>query len=60
MFGFFEMLTFVILVLVGFFFIWKKGVLDWAHMEPAPKRTAIHLDLTPAPSRSGKAELTPQ
>ena len=31
MFGFFEMLLFVGLVLAGFFFIWKKGVLDWAH-----------------------------
>jgi hypothetical protein len=31
MFGFFEMLTFVVLILAGFFFIWKKGVLDWAH-----------------------------
>jgi NADH-quinone oxidoreductase subunit A len=30
MFGFFEMLTFVILILSGFFYIWKKGALDWA------------------------------
>jgi len=60
MFGFFEMLTFVILVLVGFFFIWKKGVLDWAHVEAAQARPVIRLDLTPAPSKSGKAELTPQ
>ena len=60
MFGFFEMLTFVILVLVGFFFIWKKGVLDWAHVEAVSARPVIHLDLAPAPSKSGKAELTPQ
>jgi NADH-quinone oxidoreductase subunit A len=60
MFGFLEMLTFVILILAGFFFIWKKGVLDWAHAEPAPARPTIHLDLTPAPSRAGKAELTPR
>lgn len=33
MFGFFEMLVFVGLVLAGFFFIWKKGVLDWAHSD---------------------------
>jgi len=59
MFGFFEMLTFVILILAGFFFIWKKGVLDWAKSEPPPARTvAIRLDLTPAPSKTGKAELT--
>ena len=60
MFGFLEMLTFVILILAGFFFIWKKGVLDWAQ-EPAPPRVApIRLDLTPAPARTVKAELTPQ
>jgi NADH-quinone oxidoreductase subunit A len=33
MFAFLEMLVFVILILAGFFFIWKKGVLDWAHPE---------------------------
>src|SRR6185437_833168 len=30
MFAFIEMLTFVILIMAGFFFVWKKGVLDWA------------------------------
>jgi NADH-quinone oxidoreductase subunit A len=30
LFGFVEMLIFVILILSGFFYIWKKGVLDWA------------------------------
>ena len=29
-FGFFEMLIFVLLVLVGFFYVWKKGALDWS------------------------------
>ncbi len=29
-FAFFEMLLFIVLVLCGFFYIWKKGVLDWA------------------------------
>ena len=29
MFAFVEMLIFVILILSGFFYIWKKGVLDW-------------------------------
>ena len=28
--GFIEMLVFVILILSGFFYIWKKGALDWA------------------------------
>ena len=30
MFGFFEMLLFIVLVVCGFYYIWKKGVLDWA------------------------------
>ncbi len=30
MFPFFEMLLFVVLVLCGFFYIWKMGVLDWS------------------------------
>jgi NADH-quinone oxidoreductase subunit A len=52
MFGFLEMLIFVILILAGFFFIWKKGVLDWAQGEPAPPLpVAIRLDLTPAAPR---------
>lgn len=29
MFGFWEMMVYLGIVLVGFFYIWKKGVLDW-------------------------------
>src|SRR5437667_4779017 len=29
MFGFWEMLVYIGIVLVGFFYIWKKGALDW-------------------------------
>jgi NADH-quinone oxidoreductase subunit A len=29
-FAFSEMLLFIVLVLCGFFYIWKKGVLDWS------------------------------
>lgn len=29
LFGFVEMLLFVVLILSGFFYIWKKGALDW-------------------------------
>jgi NADH-quinone oxidoreductase subunit A len=37
LFGFFEMLIFIGLVLCGFFYIWKKGVLNWAADErPRP------------------------
>src|ERR1022692_3661290 len=29
-FAFSEMLVFVVLIVAGFFFVWKKGVLDWS------------------------------
>lgn len=29
-FGFLEMLVFLAVLLVGFFYVWKKGVLDWS------------------------------
>jgi NADH-quinone oxidoreductase subunit A len=35
MFGFWEMLVYLGIVLVGFFYIWKKGVLDWG--EPSAR-----------------------
>ena len=28
-FGFWEMMVYIAIVLVGFFYVWKKGVLDW-------------------------------
>lgn len=34
-FAFVEMLLFILLVLVGYFYIWKKGALDWAVTEKA-------------------------
>ncbi len=38
LFAFFEMLVFVVLILCGFFYIWKKGVLSWSIEEhPAPQ-----------------------
>jgi len=33
MFGFWEMVVYIGIVLVGFFYIWKKGVLDWNRPE---------------------------
>ena len=30
MFGFWEMLVYIGIVLVGFFYIWRKGALDWS------------------------------
>jgi NADH-quinone oxidoreductase subunit A len=44
MFAFAEMFVFVALILVGFFYVWKKGALDWSS-EGAPKPgTAIRKD----------------
>jgi NADH-quinone oxidoreductase subunit A len=42
LFGFFVMLLFIVLVLCGYFYIWKKGVLNWASDEasrPVRKET---------------------
>lgn len=36
MFAFYEMLLFIVLVLSGFYYIWKKGALDWSKEEPTP------------------------
>jgi NADH-quinone oxidoreductase subunit A len=41
MFGFFEMLLFVALVLVGFFYIWKKGALNWSSEDDSSRRKAV-------------------
>ena len=38
MFGFVEMLIFVVLVLSGFFYIWKKGALDWAETDRSARK----------------------
>jgi NADH-quinone oxidoreductase subunit A len=34
LFGFFEMFIFIILILTGFFYIWKKGALEWSGERP--------------------------
>jgi NADH-quinone oxidoreductase subunit A len=34
MFAFVEMTLFIILILSGFFYIWKKGALDWSRETP--------------------------
>jgi NADH-quinone oxidoreductase subunit A len=34
MFGFVEMLLFIILIVSGFFYVWKKGALDWSRETP--------------------------
>ena len=35
MFGFWEMLVYIAVILVGFFYIWRKGALDWNTTEKA-------------------------
>jgi NADH-quinone oxidoreductase subunit A len=39
LFGFFEMFVYILVVLVGLFYVWKKGVLEWAESG----RTAVPL-----------------
>jgi NADH-quinone oxidoreductase subunit A len=38
MFAFVEMLLFIVLVLAGFFYIWKKGALDWSGADRQSRR----------------------
>ena len=35
-FGFVEMLLYILILLVGYFYLWKKGALDWNR--PVPRR----------------------
>src|SRR5215472_13224744 len=42
LFAFVEMLLFVILIMSGFFYIWKKGALDWSAEVPEPKKELPH------------------
>lgn len=37
LFAFVEMLVFVVLILSGFYYIWKKGVLSWSIEERVPE-----------------------
>lgn len=38
MFAFLEMLVFIVLILAGFFYIWKKGALDWSEPERGSRK----------------------
>jgi NADH-quinone oxidoreductase subunit A len=40
MFAFVEMFVFIVLILSGFFYIWKKGALDWSRETPDVPRSA--------------------
>ncbi len=39
LFGFVEMLIFVVLILVGFFYVYRKGALDWSAREEGETRS---------------------
>jgi NADH-quinone oxidoreductase subunit A len=54
MFGFWEMLVYIGIVLVGLVYVWKKGVLDWSAAEPSglPPRSAA---IIPEPADVGGA-----
>lgn len=40
MFAFVEMLVFIVLILAGFFYIWKKGALDWSGADRTGRRSS--------------------
>jgi NADH-ubiquinone/plastoquinone oxidoreductase subunit 3 len=44
LFGFWEMLVYIGIVLVGLFYVWNKGVLDWS----GPERIGAGAGRTPA------------
>src|SRR5579863_6005727 len=43
LFAFFEMLLFIVLVLCGFFYIWKKGILDWSTDEQRSQQRGAEI-----------------
>jgi len=40
MFAFIEMFLFIVLILAGFFYIWKKGALDWSGADRDGRRSS--------------------
>jgi NADH-quinone oxidoreductase subunit A len=49
LFAFFEMLVFVVLILSGFFYIWKKGALSWSigqYAQPGGRPAPISPEAT--------------
>ena len=45
MFGFVEMMVYIAIVLAGLWYVWKKGVLDWAEKPSRAHTTNAILDL---------------
>ena len=55
MFGFWEMMVYIGIVMVGLWYIWKKGVLDWGF--GAPNRLESRRAATPPRVEEPEAEL---
>jgi NADH-quinone oxidoreductase subunit A len=55
MFGFWEMLVYIGIVMVGLWYIWKKGVLDWGF--GAPNRLETRRAATPPRLEKPEAEV---
>src|SRR5262249_59804248 len=53
MFGFIEMAAFVLVLALGFVYVWRKGALEWASGAWPPAMTAAGL-------RSGNSACRPQ
>jgi len=53
LFPFVEMLLFIVLVLAGFFYIWKKGVLDWSHEAMEAFKEPQHSSTEGTPELAG-------
>ena len=56
-FGFVEMLLYIVILLVGYIFLWKKGALDWtlsAHPESDYIVEPQELDKNPAVAKASR------
>ena len=51
-FGLWEMFVYIGIVLVGFFYVWKKGVLDWGPSRFDPGFDRMSVEVTSSGSRS--------
>jgi NADH-quinone oxidoreductase subunit A len=56
MFGFWEMLVYIGIVLVGFFYVWKKGVLDWGLARVSGARVGATPSFERATPGSGRED----
>jgi NADH-quinone oxidoreductase subunit A len=57
LFGLSEMFVYIGIVLVGYWYIWKKGALDWGLTISPPQTTSVTRAATGGPSRRNESEL---